>query len=188
MDRQKCNSTCPGQTEVVPQVGPEPGVRSDVALGKQPGPPPRLPPQPFSPLLTSCSRCRRGVPQKRKRGSGTGRKTGSGTSCRTGWTWAGHKRGRRGTQGGAGTPEAGSPPLCPHAARGWGLALPSCPRASFKSGLSSSPCARHPLPASLHPAPKPARDLAEQIELGGFVFVILDGQGQHLLRPAEGRA
>lgn len=43
-----------------------------------------FPPKPFSPLVTSCSRCRRVVPQKRKRGSGTGRKTGSETSCRTG--------------------------------------------------------------------------------------------------------
>lgn len=37
------------------------------------------------------------------------------------------------------------------------------------------------------PAPKPARDLAEQIELGWFVFIVLDGQRQHLLCPATGR-
>lgn len=44
-----------------------------------------------------------------------------------------------------------------------------------------------PIPQTQHPAPKPARDLAEQIELGWFVFIVLDGQGQHLLCPAKGR-
>lgn len=73
-------------------------------------PHPLLPPQSSSPLLTSCSRCRRVVPQKRKRGSGTGRKTGSGMSCQTGWTWVRERwleASRR--QGGGRDPEIGFP-------------------------------------------------------------------------------
>lgn len=52
---------------------------------------------------------------------------------------------------------------------------------------ASPPCAGHPLPANRAPAPKPAGDLAQQIELGWFVFIVLDGQGQHLQCPAQGR-
>jgi hypothetical protein len=53
---------------------------------------------------------------------------------------------------------------------------------SFVSASRAAPSQQ-----SQHPAPKPAWDLAEQIELGWFVFIILDGQGQHLLHPAKGR-
>lgn len=73
----------------------------------------------------------------------------------------------------------------------WGLtgsfrrSLPG-PRAILRSGPSPF-LPDTPSPQTQHPAPKPARDLAEQVELGWFVFIVLDGQGQHLLCPAKSR-
>jgi hypothetical protein len=76
-------------------------------------PHPLLPPQSSSPLVTSCSRCRRVVPQKRKRGSGTGRKTGSGMSCPTGWTWARYRWSEASrSQGGCGDPSKPTQSAC----------------------------------------------------------------------------
>lgn len=60
------------------------------------------------------------------------------------------------------------------------------PRAVLRSGPSSLVPDTH-FPQTQHPAPKPARDLAEQIELRWFVFIVLDGQGQHLQCPAKSR-
>lgn len=66
------------------------------------------------------------------------------------------------------------------------LALPPW-TSGHPSVWALSPCAGHPLPANRAPAPKPAGDLAQKIELGWFVFIVLDGQGQHLQCPAKGR-
>lgn len=162
---------------------------SYVAFSKQspvsatPASAPALPPS-----VTSCSRCRRGVPQKRKRGSGTGRKTGSETSCPTGSTWARQSGEEPASPSGAGTPDAGgggggpSPDApSPH------VRVPLAPPLPCTSGHPSTWALSPHSPHTGHPAPKPARDLAQQIELGWFVFIVLDGQGQHLQCPATGR-
>ena len=60
------------------------------------------------------------------------------------------------------------------------------PRAIFRFGPSPLVPVTY-FPQTQFPAPKPAWDLAEQIELGWFVFIVLDGQRQHLLCPAKGR-
>lgn len=156
---------------------------SYVAFSKQspvsaaPASAPTLPPP-----VTSCSRCRRGVQQKRKRGSGTGRRTGSETSCPTGSTWARQSGQERASPSGAGTRTPGPlsrPSQCPSEG------VPSTPFPAPRATLRPGPCPTPPHTG--HPAPKPARDLAQQIELGWFVFIVLDGQGQHLQCPAKGR-
>lgn len=91
-------------------------------------------------------------------------------------------------------PKTGSPfqdPPRPHdpflkSERGCSRGSLPGPRAVLRSGPSPFVPDTH-FPQTQHPAPKPARDLAEQIELRWFVFIVLDGQGQHLQCPAKSR-